>query len=134
MFIDDNPIDIFIHTRLLKLSAFSGKQLVFDNCLAALDYMICNQHVSNALPELIFLDLHLPLMNGIEFAHKLRSVTGMSEKQCRIVVLSSTYPEPQELIEMEKAGIWKVLEKPLRLEDLVRIYETLEGSEYAIAS
>ncbi|MDJ1479583.1 MULTISPECIES: response regulator [Xanthocytophaga] len=134
MFIDDNPIDTFIHTRLLKLSEFQGKQLVYDNCFAALDYLTCNQYVGELLPELIFVDLHLPLMSGLEFVEKIKALPGLIEKQCQVVVLSSTYPEPEMAFQMEKSGVWKILEKPLRLEDLKNIYEEVEGMRYAIAS
>src|SRR5947207_108336 len=86
MLIDDNPIDSFIHTRLFQLYHFSERNLVYDNCLSALEYLTEHQYTIEKLPELIVLDLHLPGMNGLEFLSAFDSLSELVKSYCQIVV------------------------------------------------
>src|SRR4051812_48535803 len=95
MLIDDNPIDNFIHTRLFHLYRFSERNLVYNNCRPALEYLTEHQNDISRLPELIVLDL--PAMNGLEFLSAFNRLSDLVKSHCRVVILSSCY-EGEEIL------------------------------------
>ncbi len=63
-------------------------------------------------PQLILLDLMLPVMDGWQFIERLRAAHGLS--QIPIAVISAFEREPPE-------GVVEYLRKPIKLEALLRL-------------
>jgi response regulator RpfG family c-di-GMP phosphodiesterase len=129
MLIDDNAIDSFIHTRLFHLYQFSGKNLVHNNCLTALEYLMKNQYSIDNLPELIVLDLHLPVMSGLEFLSAFDGLSELVKSYCQIVILTSCYKGEKMLRSITSEHVWDILEKPLKPENLKGMSNQLIASQ-----
>lgn len=69
--------------------------------------------VHTSRPDLIVLDLHLPLMNGMEFAQAL----ARENVQIPLIVVSAALDAEEWA---EAAGAAATLSKPFELEDLTR--------------
>lgn len=68
LIIDDNEIDIFVQSRLLKKQSPDCKIASYPNGKLALEYLQKTVHNNpNKLPDIIFLDLNMPIMNGWDF-------------------------------------------------------------------
>lgn len=65
--IDDDPIYTFAVRKLLKINNFSDNQLVFKNGKEALDGLITMRNKKDNLPDVILLDINMPIMDGWEF-------------------------------------------------------------------
>lgn len=86
MLIDDNEIDIFINKRLLEFNNFSHKILSACSGREALDQL----KNRNNPPDVIFLDLNMPVINGFRFLNELTKLPDAVKGSIQVVVLSSS--------------------------------------------
>jgi CheY-like chemotaxis protein len=115
---EDSEDDAFFFRRTLQKSALSCQVHHGTNGAGVIDYLQ-NASASNSpsLPELIFLDLKTPLLNGFEVLEWMRTQDFPAPMQ--VVVLSGS--ERQE--DKERAarlGATDFLVKPLKVSDLHR--------------
>lgn len=66
MLIDDNGITNTMHELLIKNSRFAENIVVFDSAPEALEYL-GNDLSDDKIPDLIFLDIRMPIMDGFGF-------------------------------------------------------------------
>ena len=83
--IDDHKVNNFINQKLLEKHFEELEVLSFEEPYDALDYL---DDDANQVPDLIFLDINMPDMDGWEFIEKLQ----VNERLARIpiVMLSSS--------------------------------------------
>ena len=67
LIIDDNYIDNYITSAIIKKNNLANDLVEFDNGLKAIEYLEQNKDNDEELPDLILLDLYMPLMDGFEF-------------------------------------------------------------------
>jgi CheY-like chemotaxis protein len=90
MIIDDNNIDLYVITRLLKNYNFATNIISFTNAEKALNYLIENQSFKSALPQVIFVDIFMPIMSGFEFIEAYENLPLLIKSNCRVFFISST--------------------------------------------
>ena len=76
LLVDDNDIDNFINERMITTSHFAPGVVVRNSAQNALDYLREIGEDAARLPEVIFLDLNMPVMDGLSFLKQLRSEFG----------------------------------------------------------
>ena len=84
--IDDNDIDLFVQKRFLEINHFARQIITFRSPLDALDYF----ESAKELPEIILLDLNMPVMDGFEFLDKYLQLPEKITSQSKVVVLTSS--------------------------------------------
>ena len=123
LLIDDSYIDNLINRKILENSQFADDVIVMDSPVRAIDYL--NKCFDKqALPEIIFLDIRMPEMNGFEFLQKLREISsGDDGHELKIYVLSSSL-DPSDLRRVEGNNlVTKFIGKPLTCRVLDEIKE-----------
>lgn len=90
MLIDDNEIDNFISKRIIELSQFAKRVEVKDSGRSALEYLEQHKDEPDLLPELIFLDINMPIVDGFMFLYELENFPKTVQKKCKVVILSSS--------------------------------------------
>ncbi|HEX8546751.1 MAG TPA: response regulator, partial [Cytophagaceae bacterium] len=88
--IDDNPIDNFLAKRVLENSGFEGSILVKDSGKQALDHLKLQFTEPKNWPNLIFLDINMPVMDGYAFLYEFRKIPSQIREKTKIVILSSS--------------------------------------------
>jgi CheY-like chemotaxis protein len=74
LLVEDDPDDVYIIQRILGRAPISVAIDTCDNGREALSYLErCAQSVTRELPDLILLDLNMPVMDGHEFIRELRA-------------------------------------------------------------
>ncbi|MCW3070756.1 MAG: chemotaxis protein CheY [Bacteroidetes bacterium] len=123
LLIDDNPDDNFIHERVIKKSNAAENVVAKQTGLEAIEYLKANRENNHLPPDLIFLDINMPGMNGWEFLKEYEKLDEMSKSKA-IVVMLTTSENPDDMLKakvMNWASDFKT--KPLTTEMLGEILE-----------
>ncbi len=99
--VDDDKIFQLIASRSIKATQFSGKILQFNNGSEAIQYLEEHADDQNALPDLLFLDINMPLVDGWMFMEDYISLKSRINKMIRIYMISSSI-DPKD-VERAKA-------------------------------
>jgi CheY-like chemotaxis protein len=74
--------------------------------------------VGKVLPDVIFLDIDMPLMDGFQFLEEFNKLKETTRDNCKIVMLTSSI-NPQDVSKSKKYdSVKKYLNKPLSQESL----------------
>jgi len=96
LIIEDNPNDAELMTRTLKKNHLANDLIVLEDGQEALDFIFCKgRYVNRKIevpPKVIFLDLKLPKVNGLEVLKELK--TNNTTKQIPVVIVSSSKEDP----------------------------------------
>ncbi|MGV3524642.1 MAG: response regulator [Candidatus Sericytochromatia bacterium] len=119
--IDDDPINNLICETLLLRSGFTAHVQSFLSARKALEALHQQSHPQ--FPQVLFLDINMPDMDGWSFLHELRALTLSQSPQ--IVILSSSVNQE----DIERANQWQevagYVSKPLDINKLRRLPEDL---------
>lgn len=120
--IDDDRIYQFTAKRIIQLVNPLQKILIFSNGKEAIDYF-AQQAINDAdLPDLIFLDINMPVMNGWEFLEAYSLVKTALVKQISIYMVSSSVDE-KDKIRSKSFDVKDFIEKPIDKEMMVEILQ-----------
>ncbi len=90
LLIDDNDIDNFINERMITTNQFSKMVVVKNSGESALQFLRDNSDNSDILPQIIFLDLNMPVMDGFSFLEAYEDLPESILTTCKVIVLSSS--------------------------------------------
>ena len=107
--IEDNPDDVTLMLRALKKQDLGDRVQVLRDGAAALDYFFRD----GGHPKLIFLDLKLPKVDGLEVLRRLRAD---ERTQWIPVVVVSSSREERDVVEGYKFGVSSYILKPISVE------------------
>ncbi len=117
LLIEDNPSDVKLTLKALQKHSLANKVTVLKDGAAALDFLFAQGMYSDRnfkeVPKVIFLDLKLPLVDGIEVLRKIKSED--LTKKIPVVVLTSS-KESRDIEECYKLGVNSYVVKPLDFE------------------
>ena len=88
--IDDDEIYVFLTKRLIEKTHLFEKVLVFKNGLEGLNFIKENVNNAASLPELILLDLSMPVMNGWQFLDEFMKLYPKNESNIKIYISTSS--------------------------------------------
>jgi len=129
LFIDDDPITLMLCKMVISKSLFSKEIATAKNGEEALQYFNTLKQVNtnNPLtkPELIFLDLNMPVMGGWEFLDSFSTSDYSDYNNTKVIILSSTI-DPEDLEKSKKYPmVIDFLSKPISKEMLEYIKEII---------
>jgi CheY-like chemotaxis protein len=121
MLVDDNDTDNFLHKRVIELSGFTQSIIIKDSGKTALEYLHLNKNNKNNLPDIIFLDLKMPQMDGFGFLLEFQNFPAEILKQCKVIILTSSNSE-RDFDHIKKYNFVNTyITKPLSEEALYKI-------------
>lgn len=88
--IDDDDIFVFLTKKAIEQTKLVELIKVFKNGLDALNFLKENKHNVDALPEIILLDLSMPIMNGWQFLEEYTKLNPTIGKNITIYICSSS--------------------------------------------
>lgn len=119
--VDDDKIYVFGLRKIMEINDFSEEIVVFPNGKEALDYLksLINEPLS--LPDVILLDLNMPVMDGWQFLDEFIKLEDRFFRKIAIYIMSSSIQKE----DMERAKTYQEVTdyfvKPVKLKDLEQI-------------
>ncbi len=121
--IDDDRIYQFTAKRIIELVDPMQKVLVFSNGKEAIDFFTQQALPNEQLPDVIFLDINMPVMNGWEFLEAYNLLKTDLEKKISIYMVSSSVDE-KDKIRSKSFDVKDFIEKPIDKEMMVEILQS----------
>lgn len=129
MLIDDDPGTNFYHRIILRDGGWANKIIEAKDGEAAIAYLKQPFGENNPRPNLIFLDINMPRMNGWEFLEAYKHLNRAQQAE-NIVVMLSTSCNPDDFDRADKNPlISEYRSKPLTEEILEELLTTYWPSE-----
>ena len=111
LLVDDDETTNFVNQMLLEDMGVTEDVLVANNGQEALE--LVRQRCQEGLcPELILLDINMPVMNGFEFLEEYEQLS-FPNKQSVVVVMLTTSLNPQDMNRLRDLPNEGFLNKPL---------------------
>lgn len=90
MLVDDNDTDNFISKRIIEITKFAHRVEVKGSGKTALDYLKENENNPENLPNIIFLDINMPIVDGFVFLYEFEKFNELVRNKCKVIILSSS--------------------------------------------
>tara|TARA_B100000795_G_scaffold75207_2_gene53455 strand:- start:25773 stop:26171 length:399 start_codon:yes stop_codon:yes gene_type:complete len=119
--IDDDHIYVYGAKRALLKTNFCNEVVVYSNGLEALAQLKLMQETHEKLPEIIFLDINMPILDGWQFLDEFLYLES-SKKPIIYIVTSSENP-----VDIEKADQYDMkknyIVKPISVKKLTSLFD-----------
>lgn len=122
LFVDDDEITNYLNVRLVQKMKVAKEIKVATNGLEALDLIRKYKNEGVKCPNLIFLDLNMPLMDGFQFLETFSQLDGCTEPPRIVVVTTSTNNKDLDRLQ-HYSIISGYINKPMTTEKLQRVLE-----------
>ena len=124
--IDDDDIYKFTVIRALKQYKPSQKILLFSDGEEAITFLNDNMGSDEALPDVIFVDINMPIMDGFEFMEEYVKLKPRVGKKMIIYMISSSV-SPEDVNRAKSiSDISDYIIKPIEPGKLAEILQSLE--------
>lgn len=126
MLIDDNEIDNLINQKMIESISLSEKIYLHSGARSAIEFLkslegLIGDTGIKILPELIFLDIDMPLMDGFQFLDQFQTLNKKIVNHCKVIMLTSS-TNPRDTNKAKKYGsIHQYINKPLTQKTLKEI-------------
>lgn len=122
--IDDDPIYLFGIRKMMEIADLCNGFLIYNNGLEAIKALKPLLTDDEDFPEVILLDLNMPIMDGWQFLDEIIKVP--TNKKVIIYIISSSI----DPIDLKRAKEYSVVSsyliKPVTINDLKGIFQNIE--------
>lgn len=125
LLVEDNPDDVDLTTEALRESGTKPRLHVVESGPDAMQFLRREGiYASAPTPDLILLDLNLPMQSGHEVLAAIRADPAL--RSIRVVVLTSSSAET-DVRQALALGANAYVTKPVDLDDYARVVQTIES-------
>ncbi|KAB2914526.1 MAG: response regulator [Bacteroidetes bacterium] len=125
--VDDDRIQQYAMTKTIESTRRIKKVLVFSDGEEAYEHLSKNIALADELPDVIFLDLNMPYMDGWEFLDEFANLKPRLPKKIIIYVVSSSVSEMDMNRAKEISDVTDYIVKPITMGRFDAILSSIEN-------
>lgn len=119
--IDDDAIYQIIVNKIIQRSEMFSAVSSFKNGRIAIDALLEALDKNTTLPDIILLDINMPVMDGWDFMEEMGSIKPKFPKEIVVYIVSSSIAFEDKKKSKSYKNILGYLSKPVTVNDLVLI-------------
>ncbi len=127
MLVDDNRIDNFFHQRVIRKYDDTITVIIKETGQEALDYLTDDEQEHN--PDIIFLDINMPGMNGWEFIEHYNDLDHKYHNSHIVVMLTTSGNPDDKTVAGDYSRIREFRTKPLTIQMLEEVIHKAPDSD-----
>lgn len=123
--VDDDEVFVYLTKKTIKKTNRVDFVSVFNNGLDALNFLKEKREYVEELPDILFLDLSMPIMDGWQFLNEFIKINPKMGKEISIYICSSSI-SPEDLASAKAIKeVSDFLIKPIYKEKLIDLINNL---------
>lgn len=122
LLVDDDPIINLVHRKFLEKSGHFDPIRVSNSAVKALDLLRALDETAQPLPDLLLLDIMMPILDGFGFLTEFNALPESIRSKVRIVMLTSSLDPRDKEKSVESPYVAGFIDKPLdkwKMEQLI---------------
>ncbi|MCW2118888.1 response regulator [Flavobacterium sp. 7A] len=119
--VDDDPIYQIIMKKIIDKSDLFSTIVPFTNGKQAIDALKKALKLNNNIPEIILLDIEMPVMDGWSFMEELKQINNSQKNAILIYISSSSIAVEDKEKAKDNKSILGYMSKPIKMKDLIFI-------------
>lgn len=123
LLIDDDEPTNFLHTMIIKRCKCTEKIVAVQGGREALDYLSSKEDNEHPQPDLIFLDINMPGMNGWEFLEHYKQLDKGQQGRIVVIMLTTSLNPDDASQAKDKVNINRFMNKPLTVKMIDDVLE-----------
>ena len=124
VFIDDDQIDHFLMKHILRGKNYFDTTTYTIYGSLVLDYIEEHKSEPEKLPDMIFVDLNMPLFSGWDFLKRMEQMQHEISKDIPVFVISSSLRPDDKATSSKYPFVQDFISKPVNSEEIERIVNT----------
>src|ERR1700744_1640363 len=128
-FIDDDEIYQYTIARSVRTHELAKKTLIFGDGEQAIGYLTDNANNREELPDIIFLDINMPIMDGWHFMEEFITLKPRINKKIVIYMITSSVDPVDKDHAKRISEISDYIIKPIKPEMLKDLVEQMERNQ-----
>lgn len=125
LLVEDNEGDILLTTEALETMKIENEIKVVKTGKDAIEYMTQSGGFSDVdLPDLVLLDINLPIKNGLEVLSVIKSAEKTKDIPVIMLTTSSSFPDQEASFNL-KANMF--ITKPIDMHKYEKVVESIES-------
>lgn len=123
--IDDDDIFVFLTKKAIENTSLVELIRVFGNGLDAINFLIEHCKDLEALPEIILLDLSMPIMDGWQFLDQFTKLAPKIDKKITIYICSSSISPSDVELAKKNDLVSDYIIKPITKDKLIDLLKNI---------
>ena len=125
LLIDDDTITNFLSKKLIEKYNIANGIYTVQNGEEALKFIVNYDPDFNSCPELIFLDINMPVMDGFQFLDIYKDLTFLNKEKVVLIMLTNSNKQ-EDIDKCMSYAVSHVLQKPLTEEKFTQLLENID--------
>lgn len=123
LLVDDDYVTNFVNKKMLERTGLCSNIQIAMNGAEALDLLKQNAIDGKPNPDVILVDINMPIMGGFSFIAAFNELSLLNKSKIQIVILSSS-DDPKDIAKAKKLDI-KCFTKPISVNCLIGILDDM---------